>query len=183
LGDDPIELGELAFAGAMAQNIADSFFSMCRFDGEYQGDEQEVSNVLQNAVNKQITYRNYLAHGDWWIGQLNADPRHPELIRMLPKSRGEFANLSHHPPQDLDRESDTLRELLEHVSEFGPLALGLPVPVRVELGAVQMSESSEFRVGDLFTVQPGNGARQQKATVLRNGPQAARIVRVPPDLP
>ena len=182
-GHDPIELGELAFAGAAAQHIADSFFLMCRFDGSFDDDELDIAGTLRDAVNAEITYRNYYAHGDWWIGGLSpgasATTADPELIRMLPRSRkGDFADLEAYAPAKLNAQSEQLLELVQNVAEFGALALGHPVVVVAGDGLTH-ADKRHYRVKDVFAIEPGrSGTGGQKKRVTRTGPKAAEIVRV-----
>jgi hypothetical protein len=174
IGRDPLELFELAIAGAMAQQIADSFFSMCRFDGKLDDDELGVANVLRDAVNEQITHRNRFAHGDWWIGFDPAAGAAPELVRVTPKVRkGDFADLTTHPPDKLDQRSRQVEELVDDITEFGMLALGIPVG----LPATELNR--EYRVRDVFTVHPGkSGRHKQPATFTRDGPRADELERL-----
>ncbi len=187
-GHDRQELGELAFAHAQAQHIADSFFAMCRFDGNLDDQEQAVCATLYGAVNDVIAERNNFAHGDWWTNLLPfeqpADPTAIELIRMQPKRRkGEFADLERWNAEKIDGRSATLHELHEHVVEFGVLALGLPIVAANEQGGgVTIAENREYRVSDVFTVRAGKGTGQ-KAKVVRNGPKANKIIRVTPETP
>jgi hypothetical protein len=187
IGRDPIELGELAFAAAMGQQIADSFFSMCRFDGKLDDDEQGVANILRDAVNEQIKYRNYFAHGDWWIGYDPTAGAAPELIRVTPRSRrGDFAVLETYPPDKLDPRSEQIAGLIEDITEFGALALGLPmvVPAPEDLAGWTISQERLYRVRDVFAFHPGkSGRHKQPATFTRDGPRTNEIRRTPINLP
>src|ERR1700677_4149030 len=178
IGRDPIELGELAFAGAMAQQVADSFFSMCRFDGELDDDEQGVANLLRKAVNDQITRRNYFAHGDWWIGHAPDSGAAPELVRVTPKSRqGDFAVLETYPPDKLDPWSEEIAELIDDITEFGTLALGLPMVVPAPEGpGWTISQERLYRVSDVSVFHRGKAGRhKQPATFTRDGPKADEV--------
>ena len=182
--DDVMELGEMAFATATAEQVADSFFMMCRFLGSYEGDEQNIANTLRDQVRKVITERNYFAHGDWWIGRLNQDPAHPELIRMTPRrNKGDFADLTPYAPDDLDAKSDAMLALIGDVAEFGYLALGLAVPARAEWGGTRLSAPREYRVSDVFTYLPGRGSRNTPAQVTRNGPRIGEVLRTAQEVP
>jgi hypothetical protein len=187
-GHDRQELGELALAHAQAQAIADSFFTMCRFDGNLDDAEQLVCSTLCGAVSEVISERNGFAHGDWWTNLMPfeqpADSTAVELIRMQPKRRkGDFADLKRWTAKEIDERSNALHELHEHVIEFGVLALGLPIVTTSKIGSgVTIAEKREYRVKDVFTVRAGKGSGK-KAAVLRNGPQAHRIIRVVPETP
>jgi len=174
IGRDPLELVELAFAGAMAQQIADSFFSMCRFDAKLDDAELGVANVLRDAVNEQITHRNRFAHGDWWIGYDPAGGSAPELVRVTPKvRRGNFADLTTHPPDKLDQRSLQVEELVDDVTQFGMLALGIP------MGRAATELNREYRVRDVYTFRPGkSGRHKQNATFTRDGPRAEEMERL-----
>lgn len=183
---DKVELAELAFGQAEAQRIADSFFAMCRYDGDLSESEKGVCDLLCNAVDEQIKWRNTLAHGDWWISPEFGDPANPELIRMKPKKRqGIPAELSRHPPKEMDEHSDVLWRLILDVMEFGMLALGLRIVSRSESG-VMRAPRREYRVEDVFTYTPprNSGKKPRKATFARNGPKANEVVRpIPPGGP
>jgi hypothetical protein len=174
---DKVELAELAF-GAMAQQVADSFFAMCRYDGNLSEAEKGVCELLCRAVNDEIEWRNKFAHGVWWISARYGDPANPELIRTTPKKReGLPAELTHHPPKEMDERSDALWELVEHVVEFGALAFGLRV-IKREGGSLRMAKRREYRVEDVFTFTPPrkSGKNPQRAKYQRNGPKAAEVV-------
>lgn len=188
-GHDSQELGELAFAHAQAQFTADSYFSMCRFDGDLDEGEQAVLSALYGAVNDVITDRNSFAHGDWWTDLVpwrtgEVDATTLQLIRMQPKRRkGAFADMDHWSAEALDERAERMLRLQEDVVEFGCLALGLPVVVSNDVGGgVRSAEDREVRVRDVFTTQAGKGSGT-KAQVLRNGPKADRVVRVTPASP
>jgi hypothetical protein len=172
---DRVELAELAFATAMAQQVADSFFAMCRYDGELSEAEKGVCELLCRSVNEEIEWRNRFAHGDWWISGPYGDP---ELIRMTPKkSKGMPAEMTTHPPKEMDERSDTLWALIEDIMDFGRLALGLRVMVRGESGLV-LAPRSKYRVEDVFTYTPPrkSGKNPQKATFTRDGPKATTVL-------
>ncbi len=174
--DDKVELAELAFATATAQQIADSFFAMCRYDGDLSDAEKGVCELLCRTVTAEIEWRNKFAHGDWWIGGPYGDP---ELIRMRPKKReGVPAELTTHPPKEMDERSDALWKLIEDVMEFGRLALGLRVIVKGENGLL-LATRREYRVEDVFTFAAARkgGKNPQKATFSRDGPKATRLAR------
>ncbi len=175
--NDKPELAELAF-GVMAQQIADSFFAMCRYDGTLSPAEKGVCDLLCDRVNEQIEWRNKFAHGDWWISPRYGDPGKPELIRTKPKERkGMPAELTHHPPGEIDEQSDALWHLIEDVFEFGVLAFGLRVIAR-NGDALRVARRREYRVEDVFTYTPGrSGKRGQKAKYERNGPKANEVVK------
>lgn len=181
---DSMELGEIAFATATAQQVADSFFTMCRYDGNFDGNETAIANALRKAVDGAIKDRNYFAHGDWWIDQFYHE--HPELVRMTPQRRqGDFADLTPYPPKDLEEKCAGLLRMLEDVAEFGALALGLEIIARPEgRPGVRHAEPREFRVRDVFTLQAGKGGvRGTPAKVMRNGPRAHEVVRMVPTIP
>lgn len=177
-GDNKVELAELAFGGAMAQQIADAYFAMCRYDGGLSDAEKGVCNLLQSAVNEEIEWRNRFAHGDWWINPHLGDPAKPELVRMTPRKReGIPAELTHHPPKEMDARSDAMSALHADVAEFGMLALSLRV-ITVTGGDLR-STRREYRVEDIFTYTPGrSGKHKQKATFERNGPKAGEVLRL-----
>ncbi len=176
---DKIELAELAF-GVMAQQIADSFFAMCRYDGNLSEPERGICELLCRAVDDEIEWRNRFAHGDWWISQRYGDPTKPELIRVKPKKRkGMPAELTHHPPKEMDERSDALWTLIEDVVEFGVLALGLRTISRVKEHKLRSTRPRAYRVEDVFTYTPRreSGKNPQKAKFERNGPKASEVIR------
>ena len=175
---DKVELAELAFATAPAQQIADSFFAMCRYDGDLSESEKGVCELLCRAVQEQIEWRNKFAHGDWWISPYYGDPAKPELIRVTPKKReGMPAELTHHPPAEMDKRSDALWALIRDLTEFGALALGLRVIAHVG-GETRVVPRRTFRVEDIFTYTPSrkSGRNPQKAKFERDGPRANEVV-------
>lgn len=180
-GEENQELAELAFAGAQAQQIADSFFSMCRYDAEFDADEEEIAGTLKKAINVVITERNNFAHGDWWIDSAwVADPTVIQLIRMSPKRhKGDFADLDHWSASGIDQLTDALQDLLGHAAEFGAIALGLPqMVIRTDGPGVRVVENRAYRVKDVFTLRAGkSGRHKQTATVVREGPRAAELMR------
>jgi hypothetical protein len=176
--DDKVELAELAFANATAQPIADSFFAMCRYDGELSEIEKGVCELLCRAVNDEIAWRNKFAHGDWWISTRYGDPAQPELIRMKPKaSKGVPAELTHHPPNEMDERSNALWALVRDVVEFGALALGLRVIANMD-GSIRAAPRRAYRVEDVFTYTPPrkSGRKPEKAKFERNGPKATEVI-------
>jgi len=180
-GRDRHEFGELAFAHAQAQAIADSFFAMCRYDGRFDAGEKGVANALNSAVNKVISERNTLAHGDWWAERIaDSDPYSLYLVKMHPRRHdGKLADLDAWPAKKLNARSTAMLELTLDVSEFGVLALGLPIPVSNETGGgVTIMENRECRVRDVYTARAGKGSGQT-AKAIRNGPLAKRVVRQP----
>jgi hypothetical protein len=177
--DDRIELAELAFAGAMAQQVSDSLFAMCRYDGGLSETEKAICDLLQTRVNEQIEWRNRFAHGDWWISPHFSDPLTPELVRMTPKRReGTPAELTQHPPSEMDDRSDAILMLRTDTLEFGALALGLRVLVASD-GRQRVSNVREYRADDVFTFTPSrSGKHKAKASFERNGPKATEVIRI-----
>jgi hypothetical protein len=178
VGDDKVELAELAFANATAQPIADSFFAMCRYDGDLSDAEKGVCELLCRAVTDEIEWRNKFAHGDWWISPRFGDPAKPELIRMKPKAReGIPAELTQHPPKEMDARSDALWALIRNVTEFGALALGLSVIAHIE-GKTRKAPRRAYRVEDVFAYTPPrkSGRKHEKAKFERSGPRATEVV-------
>jgi hypothetical protein len=97
---------------------------------------------------------------------------------MTPKKRkGLPAELSQHPPAEIDKRSGAIADLLGHVAEFGTLALGLRVHVK-DGDRLRRAELRQYRVEDVFTYMQGrSGKRQQKASFARTGPKNAEVVR------
>ena len=182
--DDKVELAELAFATATAQQVADSFFAMCRYDGDLSESEKGVCGLLCRAVEEQVEWRNKFAHGDWWVSADFSDPANPELIRMTPKkSKGMPAELTQHPPKEMNERSDALWQLTLDVVEFGVLALGLHVISTPTKGVLRGTTARhKYRVEDVFTYTPPrkSGRNPRKAKFERNGPKAGEVVRPQP---
>ena len=189
--EDKQEFAELAFASASAQQIADAFFSMCRFDGNLNDDERAVSKALSTAVNEAITSRNVFAHGDLWPelapSELASSTAEAvlELINMYPKRRqGAFADLEQWSTGRLDERAEELWDLLEQVTEFGALAMGLPVVGRAADGAAwEIAPLRKYRVSDVYSFKPGTSGRPEKQTkgkVVRNGPKADEVAHAAP---
>lgn len=168
---DEHELGELAFAGAAAQQIADSFFSMCRYDGNFDDDELAVSGALYDEVRAVITERNEFAHGDWWVGRLSFEDfksvAPPELVVRKPKrKKGDFADFNRWTVERLKERSQRLEELVQDVTVFGYVALGLPIATRTNEHGMLIHESRGHRVGDFLTVAPAKPKEGTKARAV-----------------
>ena len=96
------------------------------------------------------------------------------------------AELTRHPPKEMDDRSDALWHLIADVVEFGVLALGLYVITSPEGGVMRSTtKRREYRVEDVFTYTPPrkSGKNPQKANYKRNGPKAHEIVRPQPPEP
>jgi hypothetical protein len=167
-GDDQA-LVSVAFAGAQAKLILDSFFGICRLIGDLDESEANVANQLQKEVVEHNQTRNKIAHGDWLIGREDEQGTiEAHLIRVYAKAP--HRRVETYSAEDLDKLSDRLRQLGRMVWLFGQLALGLPVlPVN---GA---SEVGIYRVGDVLIAEnvPKGGKGGQ---VVIAGPRASEIL-------
>jgi hypothetical protein len=168
---DNQHLPSLAFAGAQAGQIADSFFGMCRLLGDLDDAETNIANQLQgeNGVRGEIERRNKIAHGDWMIGRGN-EPNTVQtyLIKVYPKEP--HRRIETYSAEDLDRLSDRLHALGRMVWLFGQLALGLPIfTVR------GVAEAGLYRVSDVLIAEnvPKNG---KGGRVVIAGPRASEIL-------
>ena len=153
---DQQQLAQFAFGEAMAAQIANGFFGMCRFETEFDPDEKKVYTSFRNAVSDAIEKRNYFAHGDWWVGWGDATRSHVSRLRPV-RAAG-----AHEGTQvsaaELDEESDSLIQLRHLLVEFGNLCLLNSI-------YVEPAEGETARVRDIFVVEGGK--------VVRNGPKAA----------
>jgi hypothetical protein len=130
---DPLELAELAFNGATAGPITDAFFGMCRLLTEHDTDEEQAARKLRESVLDQITLRNTVAHGDWYIGywsttggaepgQETVEPDAPWVERII---AGRKAGPRRSVKENLDEHSDELARLRTLLRQYGTLCFRL----------------------------------------------------------
>jgi hypothetical protein len=183
---EPYNYAEMLFLEAAAGRISDVFFGLCQIIHKYDPDteELEVAGKLQAEVARAVKYRNRLAHGDWWVGYLHGseDPERIEdpaftVLKRLSKTDTHFAEDEFVPVADLDAKTDRLVELTALVTEFGYLALELPIGVletkREGETVITHSKpgtepSTRYRVGEVF----GMAGRGQHRRLVRNGTKA-----------
>ncbi len=154
---DGIGLSELAFGESTAGQICNSFFAMCREVGNFDDDETTVARLLQNRVNAEITRRNDITHGDWWVG---GTVPVPTLVRVKPARATAPRRLNHWTPADLDAASETVAQLAQTVTEFGQIAMRLHM---------RRPHGRRVQVRDVYCLD------KKKKTVLRAGPKASTI--------
>jgi hypothetical protein len=173
------KLGELALGQATAQQIADSFFGICRYRGNLDSVEANIANQLQTEVGQKVTERNKIAHGEWWVGGALGGARRTlelaRLVRVYPNRReGDFEQVDQYSAADLDKISDRLIELRTFVSDFGRGALGMPM----YLADQTMSAPGEYGISDVLVAKdvPKSG---KGGTVVREGPRASELYAGP----
>ncbi len=77
------KLAELALGSQTAQQIADSFFAVCRAVGDLDSAERGIEKCLREQVNAAIRRRNVVAHGDWLVdAPMDADDDIAWLVRV-----------------------------------------------------------------------------------------------------
>jgi hypothetical protein len=166
---------ELAFGQATAQQIADSFFGMCRYRGGLDSGELNIANQLQTEVGEKVTERNKIMHGDWWVGgELGGVRKMLELarlVRVYPNRRtGDFQRIEYYSIGDLDTISDRVVVLRLLVSRFGGCALAL------SMRRADNTESSpgEYRVSDILVAEsvPSSG---KGGSVVHAGTRAKEL--------
>lgn len=170
--DERPEVVQLVFGAATAQQIADAFFAMCRLVGDLDAAENNVATQLQNAIGKEITRRNNIAHGEWVLGQgLEPGIAQAYLVRVHPNRR----KAPHHEvttmtSKDLDERSDRLDSLSRLTYVFGMIVLG--GPILTKNGVVP---ADTFRVSDVLVAEnvPKNG---KGGEVVMAGPKASLIL-------
>jgi hypothetical protein len=179
---EPNNYAEVLFVDMAAGRVGDAFFSLCQLVAGYDDEERLVAAKLQNDVLKAVKFRNRIAHVDWWVGhapydadKIN-DPVYTTLKRMG-KSDAHFAEDVTVPVRDLDKKTNQLLGLTNFVTEFGYLALGLPLGVYetdedgetiVQHNQPGSEPSTIYRVRDVFKM----GGLKQDQYVVREGPKA-----------
>jgi hypothetical protein len=111
------------------KNVVDSFFGLCRTDGELTDDELAVEARLRVRVREANEMRTDIAHGDWSVGDLEGSDATktlpPELLRIKPSRQGEpAAKTMPLSVDDLNKMADDLWTLTILVEDFGKLASG-----------------------------------------------------------
>jgi len=145
IGRDPLELVELAFAGAMAQQNRGLVLldvpvrreaGRCRARRRerparrrQRADHAPQPLRPRRLVDRIRPRRRFSAR---------ACPRHPKV------RRGNFADLTTHPPDKLDQRSLQVEELVDDVTQFGMLALGIP-------WAAQPPNSTASTASEMYT--------------------------------
>lgn len=144
---------------AYAQQIANAFFGSCIAIGNVEDDEKTVATGLRTRVDAAIQLRNFVAHGDFWIGfneQGEMQSALMERVRPLRK-KGPYESKPF-TPEMLGAESAQLGELRDLVAEFGEICLD--VGIRGSHGI-----DEPLRVRDVFGIVGGE--------IVRNGPAAS----------
>jgi hypothetical protein len=154
-GDPPL-LADLLFAGATAEPIATTFFAMCRMLKEHDTNEAKAATRLRVLVTEEITLRNDIAHGDWYIGYTSSTglPDGTTTPQPVPawvdrikagRKEGPLSSIT----EDLDVRSDEVQQLTKIVREYGKVCFG----VHGRQGAGQ-----DLRVGDVLLLVDGEAA-------------------------
>lgn len=164
-------LAELMLGEMSAGLVANGFFGMCHYVGDFEKPEKDVAIALHKAVGTTTRKRNDVAHGDWFIGSTigGEGVQPPFLLRIRPELGTGAESFKEYKASDLDERSDRIIDLTRDVHDFGCLALGLPV---LDLAKPQGEQvcRGRFRVRDVFETA---GSK-----VVRTGPIAARLGRV-----
>lgn len=168
---------EMLLGDVGPKNVADSFFGLCRAAGELQGDELKVASRLQQRVMEANEFRTDVSHGDWTIGDFEGSDAErvlpPELLRIKAGRReGMPAQSISITVDELNALTDDLWTLTMLLSDFGKLALGLPIWVYEDRGEAGRrlagAAESGIRVGDVY-VNEGTVAQPR---IARTGPRA-----------
>jgi hypothetical protein len=162
------------------KNIGDSFFGLCRADGELTDDELAVEARLRVRVREANEMRTDIAHGDWSVGDLEGSDAMtmlpPELLRIKPSRQGEpAAKAMPLSVDDLNKMADDLWTLTILVEDFGKLALGLPIWVYADGPDGRRStprEGGSIRVGEVWARE----GSAKKPRIDRSGPKADDVV-------
>jgi hypothetical protein len=157
-GGNGYHLVQLAIGEAPAYQIANSFFGMCSEETKLQDDgDRKIAKALKENVLEEITRRNDMSHGDWWVWapEGSTELPNPTLVRLKP-GRGNFPKrhewrgteaelgdprttthprtVSPYTIEDLDELSESLMDLARVTGEFGGTCLGQrPLGQRVQL--------------------------------------------------
>jgi hypothetical protein len=149
---------QLAIGEAPAYQIANSFFGMCSEEARLEHkDDRKIGSTLKANVLEEITRRNDISHGDWWVWAPERSTKlpNPTLVRLKP-GRGNFPErppwrgleeeLADQRPvkaprtvesytiEGLDKLSASVLELARVTAEFGGMCLAARRPGdRVEL--------------------------------------------------
>lgn len=106
---DEFIVGQLAFGEAGASQLANAFFGVCRHVGHPDAKEEKLATSLRKSVNQAIEKRNYLAHGDWVVGDVAEHDAYVEaalLIRYRPLRSQGIQKAERLSADDLDVLSD-----------------------------------------------------------------------------
>lgn len=119
LAAKPPILAEIPFGDASARHIADAFFGMCHAASPLVDKaDRKVPNWIADRVQKEITWRNDVAHGDLW-------PRHPEgtqMVRVDPTSRDGFVQRTPVTPTAIKGHVDAIIMLSNLVNEIAAVS-------------------------------------------------------------
>lgn len=168
---------EMLLGDARSKNVADSFFGLCRADGDLDL-EQLVTARFQTRVMEANEVRTDVAHGDWTIGDLAGfdatEVLPPAVLRIRPGRRSDPGARSIELKVELMNEmSDDLWTLTMLVIDFGKLALQLPLMLYErhkdsQRLATSLGERGQFRVRDVYA----NEGTTQQPRIARSGPHA-----------
>lgn len=121
----------LALGAASADQITNSFFSICEYVGEFNAEEKKVAGRLRKETLDEIKRRNDFAHGDWLVEGIETELEHPVLSRVKPGRRSGPVEKKELPVAEIDAASDEVYALRQKVAEFSaicfdthPFALG-----------------------------------------------------------
>jgi hypothetical protein len=129
--DDDQMVPALALGAASADQITNSFFSVCEHVMEMDAEEKKIAGRLRKETLDEIKRRNDFAHGDWMVEGLEADLEHPVLSRVKPGRRSGAVEAKERPVTEIDAASDEVYLLRQKVADFSavcfdthPLARG-----------------------------------------------------------
>ena len=174
---------EMLLGEAGPKNVGDSFFGLCRADGELTDDEPAVEARLRGRVTEANEMRTDIAHGDWSVGDLEGSDATevlpPELLRIKPSRRGEpAAKFMPLGIRELNEMADVLWTLTILVEDFGKLALGLPTWIYADGPDGRIStlcDGGSIRVGEVYV----NDGSTKKSRIARSGSKADDVVLMP----
>jgi hypothetical protein len=166
-------LTDLLLGEATAQQLANSYFGICRSIGDYNEAEEQIAACMRREVNEQIEERNIMAHGDWWVGWGPGDAEKlddPRLQRVKPMHKDNPLQSIDYSIPRLEAMSDELKRLRALVGEFGDIIL--QQRLHTPDARVALNEKA-VRPGDVFELI---GTRKTGFTVRRTE-EAERTIR------
>jgi hypothetical protein len=163
-------LPRIVLAGAAADGIQKAFFGMCRHLREDDdSNEDKVEGVIRTEVQRAMSERNDIAHGDWFVNlhdRQTGELRDAVVLRLAPMRAEGHERVIEYSVDRLEGATQDLRDLTVRVIDFGLIALGLPA-------LVENGKQHELRIRDVWTAQDHGSKR--KTTISRDGPLASRV--------
>jgi hypothetical protein len=127
---------------------------MCRQTADLDEHESAIASTLRSRVKAQITWRNDLAHGDWFVhlSRLGIVPiGASQVVRIKPMRSDGAIEVIDLAPGDIDQRSDQVAALRDLVTEYGLICFGI-------------RDYAGMRVGDVLVKRSGE--------IVREGPRA-----------